>query len=174
MKETYEFRMQMPIVQRPISADLDELTNIITQQGDVQQHNTNVKASMTEWDLNSKHFQVEKICNHAIKVARSIHPKSFNSPEFYTRRCWGASYTKNQYTKEHNHTPNLYSWCYYVRMPDGASPLIFSEAEKIIYPNAGDLILFSSLVRHYVPPNKSVEPRIMLAGNISVRSPMLV
>ena len=96
MKETYEFRMQLPIVQRPISADLDELANIITQQGDVQQHNTNVKASMTEWDLNSKHFQVEKICNHAIKVARSIHPKSFNSPEFYTRRCWGASYTKNQ------------------------------------------------------------------------------
>ena len=78
MKETYEFRMQLPIVQRPISADLDELADIITQQGDVQQHNTNVKASMTEWDLNSKHFQVEKICNHAIKVARCILPKSFN------------------------------------------------------------------------------------------------
>lgn len=174
MKETYEFRMQLPIVQRPISADLDELADIITQQGDVQQHNTNVKAPMTEWDLNSKHFRIENICNQAIEVAKSIHPKSFNVLDLYTRRCWGASYTKSEYAKEHNHTPNLYSWCYYVRMPDGASPLIFPEAQQIIYPNEGDLILFSGLVRHYVPPNKSVEPRIMLAGNISVRSPMLV
>ena len=69
--------MQLPIVQRPISADLDELADIITQQGDVQQHNTNVKASMTEWDLNSKHFRIENICNQAIEVAKSIHPKFF-------------------------------------------------------------------------------------------------
>ena len=107
-------------------------------------------------------------------VGRNVHPKSFNVLDLYTRRCWGASYTKSEYAKEHNHTPNLYSWCYYVRMPDGSSPLIFPEAQQIIYPNEGDLILFSGLVRHYVPPNKSVEPRIMLAGNISVRSPMLV
>ena len=61
MKETYEFRMQLPIVQRPISADLDELANIITQQSDVQQHNTNVKASMISWDYNSKHFHIINI-----------------------------------------------------------------------------------------------------------------
>ena len=81
----------------------------------------------------------------------------------------GASYTKDQYTDEYAHWPCLYSWCYYVKAPKGSSPLIFTEGNIEFEPTEGDLIIFSSLVNHKVPRCECEEPRVMIAGNISVR-----
>ena len=80
----------------------------------------------------------------------------------------GASYTKGEYTDTHAHWPTLYSWCYYVKVPKGSSPLIFPDANIEFSPTEGDLIIFSSLVNHKVPPCECEEPRIMIAGNIGV------
>ena len=73
--------------------------------------------------------------------------------------CWGAVYTKGDWC--------LY-WCYYVKAPKGSSPLIFTEANIEFTPTEGDLIIFSSLANHKVPPCDIEEQRIMIAGNIGV------
>ena len=63
------------------------------------------------------------------------------------------------------------SWCYYVKAPEGSSPLVFPETKPIMCfePDEGDLVIFSSLARHSVPPCKCKEKRIMIAGNIGVK-----
>ena len=56
-------------------------------------------------------------------------------------------YGEGEETKEHNHWPYLWSWCYYVKAPEGSSPLVFPETKPVICfePEEGDLIIFSSL-----------------------------
>ena len=87
----------------------------------------------------------------------------------YTSECWGAVYTQGQETKVHNHWPFLWSWCYYVKTPDGSSPLVFPESKMMFEPNEGELIIFSSLAKHYVPPCSCEDKRIMIAGNIGLQ-----
>ena len=167
----YEFRMMLPVVQRKLksftSDEMNELSETILNIGDVQKHNTNVKASMSDWYLHMHNPLVKKLCDKAINIVETIHPTSFNPPKFYTRKCWGAVYGKGDFTAVHNHTPNVYSWCFYVCMPKGSSPLVFPEADLTIQPNEKDIIIFSGLARHSVPPCQ-VNNRIVIAGNIGV------
>ena len=123
---------------------------------------------MTGWRLDLEHEEVNTLANKSIELASDIR-KSFSQIDYYTRSCWGASYTKGQYTDEHAHWPCLYSWCYYVKAPKGSSPLVFTEGNIEFEPTEGDLIIFSSLVNHKVPKCECEEPRVMIAGNISVR-----
>jgi hypothetical protein len=170
--ETYSFKMKLPVVTRSLtcfdSDELNTLTDFITNTGDVQKRKTNVKAIMSDWYLHDEHPLAQRLCDEAISVVKSIHPYSFNPPEFHTRKCWGAVYGKGDYTKEHNHIPNIYSWCFYLRMPEGSAPLVFPEADLVIEPKECDLIVFSGLARHSVPPCE-VDNRIVIAGNIGVK-----
>jgi len=165
----HEFHIKLPLVQRSLNVNNGILADIIMTRGDVQQRRTNVQADMTEWELHRLYEPVQALCTQALEVAEEIYPATFNDSKLYTRRCWGASYSKDDFTKEHNHANNVYSWCYYISMPEGASPIIFPEANLTITPNEGDLILFSGLVRHSVPPSDYEGKRIMIAGNINVR-----
>ena len=168
----YEFKMKLPVVKREVksllSDDIDKIVAVIHHMGDVQNRKTNVKASMTDWYLHTQEGLVKTLCDEAIEIAKDIHPKSFNPPEFYTRKCWGAVYHKGDFTKSHNHTPNVYSWCFYAHVPEGSSPLVFPEADLTIHPNKGEIILFSGMARHSVPPCE-VDNRIVIAGNIGVK-----
>ena len=165
----YKFNMELPILWVNLKEfDNDKLADIIISKGDVQNKETNVKANMTGWRLDLEHEEVTTLANKAIELASDIR-KSFSQIDYYTRSCWGASYTKGQYTDEHAHWPCLYSWCYYVKAPKGSSPLIFTEGNIEFEPTEGDLIIFSSLVNHKVPRCECEEPRVMIAGNIGVR-----
>ena len=113
----HQFRMMLPVVTRNLtcftSDELNTIAEFIINTGDVQKRKTNVKASMSDWYLHTENPLVARLCDEAITVVKSIHGKSFNPPEFYTRKCWGAIYGKGDYTKKHNHTPNIYSWCFF-------------------------------------------------------------
>ena len=167
----YKFNMELPMLWVNLKEfDNDKLADIIISKGDVQNKETNVKANMTGWRLDLEHKEVNTLANKAIELASDIR-KSFSQIDYYTRSCWGASYTIGQYTDEHAHWPCLYSWCYYVKAPEGSSPLVFPETKPVICfePEEGDLIIFSSLARHSVPPCTCKEKRIMIAGNIGVK-----
>ena len=79
---------------------------------------------------------------------------------------WFAKYNKGDYTKDHDHCPfAIFSFVYFLNCPKGSSPLVFSTSGKRIKAEEGKVIIFSSHVRHGVPPNKC-ENRITLAGNM--------
>jgi hypothetical protein len=46
-------------------------------------------------------------------------------------------------------------------------PLIFPEVKQVFEPELGDLIIFPSYIKHFVPKSESENERIVVAGNIS-------
>tara|TARA_Y100000287_G_scaffold99994_1_gene79869 strand:+ start:3283 stop:3753 length:471 start_codon:yes stop_codon:yes gene_type:complete len=75
---------------------------------------------------------------------------------------WAAIYNEGDYADPHTHTPCSYSFVYYVRVPDGSSPLVFED--RTIETVTGMCVIFSSDYKHAVPPNTS-KGRVVLAGN---------
>ena len=176
----YDFGMRLPVYDTNIlnitnvmkkDADFtlhENLARIILETGDEMNQSTNVKADMTNWTMHKTHTGFKQLSAIVIGIAIQL---TIHKPLLYTSECWGAVYGESDETKEHNHWPYLWSWCYYVKAPEGSSPLVFPETKPIMCfePNEGDLIIFSSLARHSVPPCKCKEKRIMIAGNIGVQ-----
>ena len=166
----YKFNMELPMLWVKFQGyDNDKLAEIILSKGDEQDRKTNVKANMTKWRLDLEHKEVGNLADETIKLAKDIRKGFGREYEYVTRSCWGAVYTKGDYTDLHAHWPCIYSWCYYVKAPKGSSPLVFPDANIEFTPTEGDLIIFSSLANHKVPPCDIEEKRIMIAGNIGVK-----
>ena len=165
----YKFNMELPILWVKFQGyDNDKLAEIILSKGDEQDRKTNVKANMTKWRLDLEHKEVGNLADETIKLAKDIRKTFGREYEYVTRSCLGAVYTKGDWTDLHAHWPCIYSWCYYVKAPKGSSPLVFPDANIEFTPTEGDLIIFSSLANHKVPPCDIEEKRIMIAGNISI------
>ena len=171
----HTFTIEIPIIQNILNIftleEVDTLANFIVDLGDVQKSKTNVKAPMSDWNLNEQHPLVQRLCDKALSIISTVSNEetNFNEPKFYIRRCWGASYGKGDWTKVHNHGASAFSWCYYVRMPEGASPIMFPEANLTIHPKEGELIIFPGIVAHSVPSSDCEEKRIMIASNVGIR-----
>jgi len=88
---------------------------------------------------------------------------NFNIDAFKLVHCWGITYNKGDGVEKHNHFPYALSFCYYVNLPDGSSPLILENEE--IYPKEGQVIFFLSNSYHSVAPC-SVDGRCAVVGNI--------
>tara|TARA_B100001250_G_scaffold114065_1_gene96518 strand:+ start:9140 stop:9664 length:525 start_codon:yes stop_codon:yes gene_type:complete len=87
----------------------------------------------------------------------------FNPLAFKINECWGVLYNKGEGVIRHNHFPYAMSFVYYVKMPEGSSPLILDD-EEILLPE-GRVIFFLGHQFHSVPPT-SVNDRCIIAGNI--------
>ena len=90
-------------------------------------------------------------------------PKAFSIVE-----SWGINYGKGEGVRPHNHYPYALSFSYYVRMPEGSSPLVF-EFDKV-YMREGQIIFFEGHTWHEVPASP-VSGRSVLAGNIAYYPP---
>ena len=165
----YDFGMRLPVYDTPIDIGntlKNNLENYLLYKQDEMQHKTNVKATMTNWTTHKTNAEFKALSDIVLMVAKDM----VKTPApLYTSECWGAVYTQGQETKVHNHWPYLWSWCYYVKTPDGSSPLVFPESKMMFEPNEGELIIFSSLAKHYVPPCSCEDKRIMIAGNIGLQ-----
>ena len=176
----YDFHVRFPIYETNIlnltnakhpDADFslhENLERMILETGDEMKKSTNVKADMTNWTMHKTHTGFKQLADIVMSIAGQL---TKTKPPLYTSECWGAVYGEGEETKVHSHWPYLWSWCYYVKAPEGSSPLVFPETKPTICfePNEGDLIIFSSLAKHSVPPCKCKDKRIMIAGNIGVR-----
>jgi hypothetical protein len=193
MIPNFEFKVKRPVYDVNLlgTKKIDTNTNSrliqkILAYPDVMKHQTNVKANMTDWRMHMKDDDFGKLASTVETIAMNMRYGSTHvdgdthtvknkgqSPRLMTDECWGASYGKGELTKNHNHWPALWSWCYYLQVPKGSSPLVFSEAGIMFEPNVGDLVIFDGQAEHSVPPCECEEKRVMIAGNIVAISPTL-
>lgn len=144
----------------------NEIINILNEQGDKKESQTNVKAQMSDWNMLSYHpFNV--VAERAQEVVR----------EWYATRagvilhtkitaCWGAVYRKGDYTINHAHLPDSYSFVYYPKAEEGCSPLILQGYSY--QPRTGYGLIFPSWVEHFVPKSFADDDRVVVAGNMEV------
>ena len=84
---------------------------------------------------------------------------------FVIDACWGAKYSKGDYTISHAHCPATFAFVYFLKSPRGSSPLVFTYSGKRIKAEDGKVVIFPGNVTHQVPKN-NCEGRLVLAGNL--------
>jgi len=73
-----------------------------------------------------------------------------NDLEFDVRNCWGADYSPGDYVKPHSHYPADFAAVGYIRLDDGAAPIIF-DRNSPYFPSEGQMLIFDAKVIHEVP-----------------------
>ena len=173
-----QFDVKFPVVQKDCSNE--ELQKRLAQAcrdiGDVQKYSTNVQGSMTDWYMQESNPDFMEVCRLAIDVAYENSPRPGVSLMPYD--CWGAIYTKGDYTKTHEHWPMIWSWVYNVECCEHCSPLVFDDSsgerkglpygQHSIQPKSGNMILFPGWIRHSVPKQECDHDRIVIAGNLGM------
>ena len=152
---------------------ISSLKEIIRSHGDEQQHASNVKADMTDWFMHTRYKEFKELSIFTEALSKKI---SKDNIDVMTFDCWGAVYRKGEETIKHTHWGNLWSWCYYLKVPSDSPPFRFEDigegktASFDIYPQEDDLLMFPSWISHSVPVSQSDEERIMVAGNIQLNN----
>ena len=171
----YNVKFELPVKYINLSEEFGNINPkieyYIRKTGDMMNHVSNVKASMTDWDSHEKNSHINAIAKKALFLCQDGMKAKY---PLEIADCWGALYTKGEHTVEHHHWPFTWSFTYYVKVSDNTAPLVFHnilnpEKEFVnmpIQPKKGDMFIFPSTLRHSVPEQKSDEERIMVAGNI--------
>jgi hypothetical protein len=152
------------------------LKEAILKEGDKQNRETNVQADMTSWKMHSdnKSFQalLRIIVNEKLDKFDELGLVQDGKVAVYCQDMWGAVYKKGDYTKEHSHKGALYAFTYYVQVPEGSSPLVFTNPGLMqIQPRTGTLLIWHADYKHMVPEQQVDGERIMIAGNLNVIAP---
>ncbi len=92
----------------------------------------------------------------------------FDVSKFKIRECWGIIYNKGEGVILHNHFPYPLSFVYYVKVPEGSSPLILNNQE--LFLPEGRVVFFLGHLFHGILPNEC-DGRCIIAGNISYEFP---
>ena len=152
----------------------DELVPLLENYPDKQGMETNVKATMTEWNWDPLSDRLNRFINCIIQESLSGYLKWWRdspcfrkdfSPSFLN--FWGNVYRKGNYTKEHDHLYHHLSMVYFLKSKWYYSPLVFTHSGKKVQPKEGRYVLFPSHIKHHVPKHRFKETRITLSGNIS-------
>jgi len=169
--ELHTFVKKERVIRRPLSLHYlhKDMVDIIRSHKHEEEKKSNVKAYMTNYFLHKQYSIVNEVCNRAIDIVKSIQQKDQKGKldKFFTFDCWGAIYQENDYTLPHTHGPAMWSWVYYIQIPNNPPPLYFREAKLKVFPKPDELIMFPGHVTHEVP--KAIDmigERIVLAGNI--------
>ena len=171
----YNVKFELPVKYINLNEEFGGINSkieyYIRKTGDMMNHVSNVKASMTDWDSHEKNSHINAIAKKALFLCQDGMKAKY---PLEIADCWGALYTKGEHTVEHHHWPFTWSFTYYVKVSDNTAPLVFHnilnpEKEFVnmpIQPKKGDMFIFPSTLRHSVPEQESDEERIMVAGNI--------
>ena len=172
----YSVKIELPVKYINLSEEFGGINSkieyYIRKTGDVLNHASNVKASMTDWDSHKKNIHINSIAKKALFLCQDGMKTKY---PLEIADCWGALYTKGEHPIEHHHWPFTWSFTYYVKVSDNTAPLVFHNilnpntdefVPMPIQPKKGDMFIFPSQMRHSVPKQESDEERIMVAGNI--------
>ena len=113
-----------------------------------------------------------EVCRIAMDFAYENSPRQ--GVPFMPYDCWGAIYSKGNYTKTHEHWPQIWSWVYNVECCDNCAPLMFNDSSHSIHPKSGNMVLFPGWIRHSVPEHQCDHERIILAGNLGMNPWQLI
>tara|TARA_B100000497_G_scaffold119221_1_gene146368 strand:+ start:276 stop:848 length:573 start_codon:yes stop_codon:yes gene_type:complete len=169
--EFHTFVKKERVIRRPLSLHHlhKDMADIIRSHKHEEERKSNLKGYMTNFFLHKKYEMIDIVCNEAIDIVKSIQVKDQKGTldKFFTFDCWGGIYNQNDYALPHTHGPALWSWCYYIQVPDNAPPLYFQEAKLKVYPKPDEIVIFPGHVIHEVPKaSEMTEERIVIAGNI--------
>ena len=180
--------VSVPSVQKVFYADgydrhkklKDDLLEFLENHEDVQQRGTNVKASVTDWDIKIESRELNIFKDNVLNFMLSIPCTTGHFYDYqYCRNlhmidCWGNIYRKGDYALSHSHLPAAYSWVYFLKSKPNHSPLLFdywdqkkrkTKSIKIL-PIESRIVVFPSSLNHSVPVHIHDETRITLSGNI--------
>ena len=139
--------------------------------GDVQNYSTNVKASMTSWQMFNECKSYQELLRIIIsKIPFYKNVKIINSDyvDFSCDSMWGAVYQREEEWLNGDVHPSVFSFTYYVQAGKKCAPLIFTKpGYKKLQPKTGHLYIWQSEYFHEVPPQTNNTKRIVIAGNIS-------
>ena len=168
------FEMKFPVIEKFYrNPSLQKrIANTCRAIGDEQYKKTNVKADMTSWFMHETDKDFEIIANKAIEIA---HDNSPSAVALATYDCWGAVYKKGDWSKNHDHWPQIWSWVYNVECCDDCAPLVFHDRRDDVHsdhayflkPKSGRFTMFPGWIKHSVPKHDCDHDRIIVAGNIS-------
>lgn len=132
---------------------------------DAQNKSTNVKATMTHWDITSP--QIEVLKSYVLSKSYEL---LWDGAKPSISQVWANIYRKNEYTILHDHVPSTLSFVYFLNSKIYYSSLYFDTifGKKRIRPKEGRLVLFPSYLRHGVLKHKYNDTRITLSGNIKL------
>ena len=156
------------IGQYPRHAELkSETIDVLEKYKDVQNRQTNVKATMTEWNIDS--FEILNLKNYILDFLNSQYFfVNKRNQKFSFINIWGNIYRNGDYTIEHDHLFSTFSIVYFLKSNIKDSPLIFLPFQTNIEPEEGKIVIFPSYIRHEVPEHTSNDTRITLSGNITL------
>ena len=160
--ELHTFVKSERVIRRQLQLDIRQLEHL-AYIINTHKHEEARKSNVNDYPL------VNTVCEKAIDIIRTatIQDQKGTLEKFFTFDCWGAIYEQYHHTKPHTHGPALWSWCYYLQVPENAPPLYFREAKLKVYPKPDEIIIFPGHVTHEVPKaNEMIGERIILAGNI--------
>ena len=143
----------------------EEILKYLQNYPDKQNKSTNVKATMTEWNITTP--QIEILKSFILSNIFLFNPM-LKTCEFKFDSFWANIYDKGEYTISHDHLPCYFSFVYFLQSKIYYPPLIFSDTKKKILPKEGNFIIFPSIIKHEVPKHKYNKKRITLAGNIDI------
>tara|TARA_Y100000593_G_scaffold47821_1_gene90479 strand:+ start:240 stop:740 length:501 start_codon:yes stop_codon:yes gene_type:complete len=136
----------------------------VIQQKAIRKDGGRVKGAwMTEWEMQLDD-DFRDITEYVLNYIPNLDTRPVELVEL-----WGQIYNIGDYQQAHHHKPRNLSFVYYVNTPKGSAPLMFEDIDKNIPPQAGDLVIFPSWVKHYVPEN-NCKGRAIVAGNLKYKN----
>ena len=152
----------------------DTITRTIKDGGDKQNRETNVKASMTDWQMQKEpgFVELEKEIASIINYLPEIfnpNDDTFRLLSMEIEHMWGMVYKKDDYTNIHNHWPSVWSGSFYLDIPtDYAGTLFFPELDHNIEPITGQLVIFNGSLLHGVRTIQSNSERLAVSFNYNI------
>ena len=165
---TVQHNVRIELIPYPHHEQLKkEVYDCLLHYEDKQNHETNVKAVMTEWNLTSP--EIEKLKNYIINSLKIL-PENLGwgpSGDFEFTNLWGNIYRYGEYTRSHHHLPEDLTMVYFLTAEEGDAPLLLDDSKTPIYPKEGLLTIFPAYVLHSVPKHMSNNVRMTLSGDIN-------
>ena len=147
---------QHPDYEKLNSNLLKESEGVIYDWSDI----TYVRGKMSEWHICGKYIDVIKEwAKTLIPPVKGMIPRIIDA--------WYARYDYGNHALVHNHGDMYASFVYYVKTPEGSSPIVFPDEIETVEAKEGNLLLFPGHINHYVPENKC-DSRVIVAGNINL------
>ena len=145
----------------------EELVSHLEKWPDDQGKGTNVKATMTPWNILSP--QIDKLKQYIIGEVKEILPSNLKPLSIQWIDFWGCIYRQDEYAIPHDHVPSYLSLVYFLKSEEVYSPLVFTEDGREVSPKEGRFVIFPGYLKHHVPKHRYNNTRMTLSGNIMVR-----
>ena len=147
---------QHPDYEKLNSNLLKESEGVIYDWSDI----TYVRGKMSEWHICGKYIDVIKEwAKTLIPPVKGMIPRIIDA--------WYARYDYGYHALVHNHGDMYARFVYYVKTPEGSSPIVFPDENETVEAKEGNLLIFPGHINHYVPENKC-DSRVIVAGNINL------